>query len=246
MDIPALLLEVGVLLGVGVALAMFGGGGAIILIPYLTKIAGVPLDEAVVLSLITIGINTGIKTWSDRRDIDWHAVILFSVVSFPTAVVSSTYLAPVTPDPVRMALFGVFTLTVAGLMLFPINQGAFSRRTPVALGLSALLTGVICGLIGVGGGIFIAPTLSLFWNTPIKAAVKASLAIVAVQSVAALLGTFGRGVRVEPIELVKLLVLIAVGLMLGKRLKEATSDRNLKSSFAVFLVLVGAWVLIRN
>jgi uncharacterized membrane protein YfcA len=53
-------------------------------------------------------------------------------------------------------------------------------------------------------------------------------------------------VRVEPIELVKLLVLIAVGLMLGKRLKEATSDRNLKSSFAVFLVLVGAWVLIRN
>ena len=34
--------------------------------------------------------------------------------------------------------------------------------------------------------------------------------------------------------------------MLGRRLKEATSDRNLKSYFAVFLVLIGLWVLLRS
>ena len=241
-----LLLDAVVLTGVGVALAMFGGGGAIILIPYLTKVVGYPLDEAVLMSLVTIGINTSIKTWGDRDVVDWKAVITFSLLSFPAAALSSSFLAPVTPDGVRMGMFGVFTLTVATLMLFPIRQDAFSRRNPLALGVSALLTGVVCGLIGVGGGIFIAPTLSLFWSTPIKQAVKGSLAIVAIQSLAALLGYVGRGVTVPPLTLLWILALIALGLVLGRRLKEATSDRNLKSSFAVFLVLIGVWVLLRS
>jgi len=242
---PTLLIDLIVLLSVGLALAMFGGGGAVILIPYLTRIAGYPLDEAVLLSLLTIGINTGIKTVRERHSIDWKAVISFSLLAFPTAALSGSYLAPVVPDPVRMTVFGGFTLTVAGLMLFPINQQAFSRKNPIALGISALLTGVICGLIGVGGGIFIAPTLSLFWKTPIKQAVKGSLAIVALQSAAALIGYAGRGVTVSATTLLTILLIIATGMVMGKRLKAATSDRNLKSYFAFFLIGIGIWVLLR-
>lgn len=246
MDLLPWILDLLVLGSVGIALAMFGGGGAIILIPYLSQVAGYPLDETVLLSLITIGINTGIKTWGNRHTVDWKAVLGFSLLSFPTAVASSTFLAPITPDSVRMGMFGAFTLTVAILMFFPINQNAFSRKNPVALGLAALLTGVICGLIGVGGGIFIAPTLSLFWASPIKKSVQGSLAIVALQSLAALIGYVGRGVTVSPTTVLWILALIAGGMMLGRRLKEATSDRNLKSYFAVFLVLIGLWVLIRS
>ena len=245
MEIPMLLLDATVLISVGLALAMFGGGGAIILIPYLTQVAGYPLDEAVLLSLVTIGINTGIKTVRERHAIDWKPVLTFSILSFPTAALSGNFLAPVTSDTLRMLLFGAFTLTVATLMIYPINKAAFSRKNPLALGISALLTGVICGLIGVVGGIFIAPTLSLFWSTPLKHAVKGSLAIVALQSSAALLGYLGRGVSVDPVPLMKMLLLIAAGLFIGKYLKEATSDRNLKSGFAVFLILIGVWVLLR-
>ena len=245
MDLLPLLLDLLVLGGVGIALAMFGGGGAIILIPYLSQVAGFALDETVLLSLITIGINTSIKTWGNRHSVDWRAVLGFSALSFPTAALASTLLAPITPDSVRLGLFGAFTLTVAVLMLFPINQSAFSRKNPVALGAAALLTGVICGLIGVGGGIFIAPTLSLFWASPIKKSVQGSLAIVALQSLAALIGYVGRGVSVAPETVLWILALIALGMSVGKRLKEATSDRNLKSSFAVFLLLIGVWVLMR-
>ncbi len=240
-----LLLDIVVYLCVGLALAMFGGGGAVILIPYLTQVALKDIDEAVLLSLLTIGINTGMKTFRERKSIDWKAVLTFSLLSFPTAAISGRYLAPITADGLRMTIFGVFTLTVAVLMLFPINQNAFSQKNPLALVISALLTGVICGLIGVGGGIFIAPTLSLFWSTPLKQAVKGSLAIVALQSAAALLGYLGRGVTVAPQELLWILLLIAVGMVLGKRIKAATSDKNLKSGFAVFLVVVGIWVLIK-
>jgi len=131
------------------------------------------------------------------------------------------------------------------LMLFPINPQAFSRKNPMALAISALLTGIICGLIGVGGGIFIAPTLSLFWSTPLKQAVKGSLAIVALQSGAALLGYAGRGVSVSLTSIGWILLLIAAGMFFGKRLKTATSDGNLKSYFAFFLIGIGIWVLVQ-
>jgi uncharacterized membrane protein YfcA len=68
---------------------------------------------------------------------------------------------------------------------------------------------------------------------------------VALQSAAALVGYLGRGVSVSPTALLYILVLIAGGMMVGKKLKAATSDRNLKSGFAVFLVLIGIWVLLR-
>ena len=242
---PSLLIDILIFLSVGIALAMFGGGGAVILIPYLTRIAGYPLDETVLLSLLTIGINTGIKTLRERHEIDWKAVLSFSLLAFPTAAASGSYLAPIVPDGVRMTVFGAFTLTVATLMLFPINPQAFSRKNPMALAISALLTGIICGLIGVGGGIFIAPTLSLFWSTPLKQAVKGSLAIVALQSGAALLGYAGRGVSVSLTSLGWILLLIAAGMFFGKRLKTATSDRNLKSYFAFFLIGIGIWVLVQ-
>ena len=151
LDNVSILIDITILLSVGIALAMFGGGGAVILIPYLTRIAGYPLDEAVLMSLLTIGINTGNKTIRERKSIDWKAVLAFSVLAFPTAAASGSYLAPIVSDAVRMTVFGAFTLTVATLMLFPINQNAFSRKNPLALAISALLTGVICGLIGVGG-----------------------------------------------------------------------------------------------
>lgn len=240
-----LIAHIPVLLTVGIALAMFGGGGAVILVPYLTHVVGYKLDEAVLLSLLTIGINAGLKTIHDRASIDWKAILTFSLLSLPTAGISAACLANNISVEIRMAIFGTFTLTVATLMFFPIKPSVSGRKNPLALSASALLTGVICGLIGVGGGIFIAPTLSLFWATPLKQAVKGSLAIVALQSAAALFGYLGRGVTVSPAPLLGILLLIAGGMVAGKRLKAATSDHNLKSGFAVFLLLIGIWVLVR-
>ena len=86
-----LLLDIIVFLSVGLALAMFGGGGAVILIPYLTLVKVVPMDQAVLLSLLTIGITTGIKTFGERESIDWKPVLIFSLLSFPTAASSGRY-----------------------------------------------------------------------------------------------------------------------------------------------------------
>ena len=231
---------------VGLALSLFGGGGAIILIPYMKIGMSLPVDQAAMLSLITIGLNTGAQSVIDRETIQWKAVTVFSMIAFPATALCGTYLAPVVPDHIRMISFGAFTLTVAGLMFFPFKPQAREKQNLVGIGLAAAATGVLCGLVGVGGGIFIAPALSLFYGISIKEAVKSSLAIVAVQSFTALFAYLARGVRVDLSVAAVMLVLVAIGVLSGRWIKGFIPDKNLKKYFAVFLVGIGVWVLMRS
>ncbi len=230
---------------VGLALSLFGGGGAIILIPYMTIGLSLPVDQAALLSLITIGLNTGAQSVIDRKTIEWRAVVVFSLIAFPATVLSGTYLAPVVPDHIRMICFGIFTLGVAGIMFFPFKPNAGEKQNLPGIGVAAAATGVLCGLVGVGGGIFIAPALSLFYRIPIKEAVKSSLAIVAIQSSTALLAYLGRGVRVSLTTAIVMIVLVGIGVVAGRRLKSYIPDKNLKKFFACFLVAIGIWVILR-
>ena len=231
---------------VGLALSLFGGGGAIILIPYMKIGMSLPVDQAALLSLITIGINTGVQSLVDRRTIQWKAVGVFSVVALPVTGLSGTFLAPVVPDAIRMIGFGVFTLSVAGLMLRPFRPDKGTREDLMGIAAAAAATGGLCGMVGVGGGIFIAPALVLFYRIPIKDAIKSSLAIVAIQSFTALAAYLGRGVRVEPDLTAYMLTLVAVGVFLGRWLKQYIPDMLLKRSFALFLVGIGFWVIFRS
>ena len=230
---------------VGMALSLFGGGGAIILIPYMKTGLSMPMDQAALLSLITIGVNTSLQSVLDRHAIQWKAVTVFSLIAFPATVLSGNYLAPAVPDHVRMICFGVFTLSVAALISFPFKPRGEDKKSLTGVSISAAATGVLCGLVGVGGGIFIAPALSLFYRIPIKEAVKSSLAIVAVQSITALLTYLSRGVRVPLSFALVMLVMVGLGVIGGRRLKGFISERRLKQAFAFFLVGIGFWVIIR-
>ena len=231
---------------VGFALALFGGGGAMILIPYLKQVLGFPVDQAALLSLITIGTNTGIQTIQDRKAIAWRPVMLFSIVSFPVASLSGQFLAPITSDTLRMILFGVFTLSVALMMLLRKNRESEDQGVNLSgLGCAAITTGIICGLVGVGGGIFITPALIMVFGLGIKESTRSSLAIVTLQSVAALGAYLNRGVSIEPRFVLLTMATIAIGFIAGQRIKSLLPDQKLKQWFSLFLLVVGTWVLIR-
>jgi uncharacterized membrane protein YfcA len=100
-------------------------------------------------------------------------------------------------------------------------------------------------LVGVGGGIFIAPALCLFYRIPIKEAVKSSLAIVAVQSFTAMVAYIGRGVRVDLSFSLVMLLMVGLGVVGGRRLKGLIPEQRLKQLFGFFLVGIGCWVILR-
>lgn len=110
------------------------------------------------------------------------------------------------------------------------------------------IIGLLSGLVGIGGGIFLAPILNHFrWTTPLKIAALASFFIL-VNSVSGLLGLFNSGTLVLPWkEALILITVVFLGGQLGIRvsLKKLTPN-GIKRVTALLVLVVGLRVLLKN
>lgn len=110
------------------------------------------------------------------------------------------------------------------------------------------IIGLLSGLVGIGGGIFLAPILNHFkWSTPIKIAALASFFIL-VNSVSGLVGLFNAGTLVLPWkEALILIIVVFLGGQLGIRisLKKLTPN-GIKRVTALLVLVVGLRVLLKN
>jgi uncharacterized membrane protein YfcA len=101
-----------------------------------------------------------------------------------------------------------------------------------------LFTGIISGLVGIGGGVVIVPSLALLAKFPIKTAVGTSLGALLLP-----VGIFGAMTYHKAGNLnVKAAALIAAGLVvgvfLGAQIVQHISDTQLRKFFAVFLLVI--------
>lgn len=108
--------------------------------------------------------------------------------------------------------------------------------------------GLLSGLVGIGGGIFLSPILNHFkWNIPIKIAALASFFIL-VNSLSSLLGYFNSGTLALPWkETLILMAVVFLGGQLGIRisLKKLTPN-GIKRVTALLVLFVGLRVLLKN
>jgi uncharacterized protein len=124
--------------------------------------------------------------------------------------------------------------------------GAPVGRMPLGLiVVEGLAVGVLTGLVGVGGGFLIVPALVLLGKIPMKQAVGTSLLVIAMKSAAGFVGYLG---QVEvPWGFMTLFTAVAVvGILGGTYLVQYVSQAALKRAFAVFLVLMGGFILYQN
>jgi len=105
--------------------------------------------------------------------------------------------------------------------------------------------GVLTGFLGVGGGFLIVPALVMLVGLPIRQAVGTSLIIIAMNSLAGLLGHLN-GVPID-LTVVALFVVAGVaGSLAGARLARIVKPEQLRTSFAVFVVLLAVVLLVDN
>jgi uncharacterized membrane protein YfcA len=111
--------------------------------------------------------------------------------------------------------------------------------------LEGIAVGILTGLVGVGGGFLIVPALVLLGKLPMKQAVGTSLLVIAMKSAAGFYGYLG---QVEvPWAFMGLFTLVAIaGIFAGTYLVRFVSQAQLKRSFAVFLIVMGAFILWQN
>lgn len=240
---------------IGLVLGLLGSGGSILTVPVLVYLAGEPDKVAIAESLAIVGgiAAAGALPYARQKLVDWHSVLYFGVPGI-VGTYGGAALAQWVPGTVQLALFAVVMLLAAGLMFrgkknldadAPIRRQALWKIAAEGLGV-----GVLTGLVGVGGGFLIVPALVLLGGLSMRLAVGTSLLIIAAKSFAGFwkyLDVLAEGGLAVDWTLIGLFTAIGIGgSFLGNALSQRVPQDNLKRGFAVFLVVMGVFILWRE
>ncbi len=115
------------------------------------------------------------------------------------------------------------------------------------IGLEGLLVGILTGLVGVGGGFLVVPALVLLGKLPMRVAVGTSLAVIALKSMSGFYKYLDVLDRLDlSVSWSTVGAFIAVGVaggVVGHRVASQVNQQRLRQAFAVFLVVMGLFVL---
>ena len=117
-------------------------------------------------------------------------------------------------------------------------------NTLTTLGISGI-SGLVSGLLGVGGGIIGVPTMNLLAKVPVKVASATSNFMIGVTAAASSSVYFVRG-DVQPLLVAPLMVGVVVGAAVGTRLLRRTPPLRVKLLFAVLLVAVSIAMILKG
>jgi uncharacterized protein len=205
---------------------------------------------AIALICNIIVVTGGAWRFSRAGHLNWRGLMPFLAASVPAAWLGGRI-------PISETLFiGVLggSLLIAGAhLLFQPQQGETNapRKTPIAIALVAGGgIGFISGLVGIGGGIFLAPILYfLHWGRAKEIAGACSLFIL-VNSVSGLAGQFMKLEGFEAVSMIQdywlLFPAVLIGGQIGSRLSSAAlSPKTIKRLTAILIVYVSLRLLLR-
>jgi hypothetical protein len=245
----------GVTLGfvVGVVLGLLGGGGSILAVPIFLYVFRVDPKPAIAMSLAVVGMSAFVGFLGHWRQgsVNLRVGLPFGVVAMAAAFLTARVSDRV-PEVLQLSLFAIFAFTAAVIMLFdslrPVQRapapGATPHFTPV-LGVEAVGVGALTALIGAGGGFVIVPALVYLAGVPVREAVGSSLLIITLNALSGFAGYIGQ----EPIDwtLVGLFTgVAALGAVLGTRLNRHVSQVRIKQGFALLILTLGGYLVLRQ
>lgn len=259
---------------VGLSLGLTGGGGAIFAVPLLVYGLGMSPKEAVGISLAAVG-STSLVGFLHRwklGQVELRTGLLFSVAGMLGAPLG-TWIGNQLPETLLLLLFAGLMVFVAVRMWRKaadpvadnINCPApelhqegptcqrdasgsliLTSRCARLLLLVGVLTGVLSGMFGVGGGFVIVPALVLFSGMSIHRAVGTSLMVIALVSVSGVSSLIWSGREIPLMTSVLFVTGGIAGLFLGQQIGKRMSGPALQRFFAVAILAVATLVIVRN
>jgi uncharacterized membrane protein YfcA len=225
------------------AAAGFGGGSAYLAV---LAVSGIPYQTVPQTALLCNVVVTVGGVWHFRRGghLALGRVLPFFVLSIPMAYVGGQI-------EIGRQLFLIImggALLAAGIrMMLPRPEAGARPASPktewlIGLPVGAAL-GLLSGVVGIGGGIFLAPILLLTgWTTSKQTAAAASLFIL-VNSAAGLAGHLVKSVHIGWTAL-PLVVAALVGGQIGSRVGSyKLSGDGVRRLLAAVIIVVGARLL---
>jgi hypothetical protein len=125
------------------------------------------------------------------------------------------------------------------------SPGPATQGATVRLVLQGLAVGSFTGLVGAGGGFLIVPALTLWAGLSMHVAVGTSLLVIVLNTMAGFLGYLNH-VQVD-FKLIGAVSVIAIaGSFVGSALATKINPASLRRAFAVFVLAMAAFILVRE
>jgi len=234
---------------IGLSLGILGGGGSILTVPAFVYIMGIEAKSAIAMSLVVVGAAAlvGAGTHWRSGNLRLRTAILFGLVAMLGSYAGARAAAFI-PATIQLATLGVVMLAAALSMLRPMAaRPVTDARAPLSprLVAVALAVGALTGIVGIGGGFLIVPALVLLGGVPMKEAVGTSLLVIAMNSASGFAGYAGT-VAIQWTFVAAFTAVAIVGILAGSYLVRFVSAPALKRAFAIFLFVIGAFVLFQN
>jgi uncharacterized membrane protein YfcA len=194
-------------IGVGFAGGLLGIGGSVIMVPvtfFVFVALGVPPDMAIKLAFgsnLLVIFPTAISgAWAHtkREAVCWNTGIRLGIFGAIGALIGATVTTQFLSEEILIPAFGLVVGIAAIRMLTsrtPKVDGE-PKNSPVLLPLLGFPVGIICGMLGIGGGIIIVPLLTIALKYKMHHAVGTSLSMMIFTSFGGAIGYLINGLSV--------------------------------------------------
>jgi hypothetical protein len=232
---------------------LFGVGGGILIVPALVLV--LRFDQRLahgtsLAAVLPIAISS-LTSYAIDGKVDWIVGLLLAAGATLGAVIGTHILHRLPHDTLAIAFAVLLVATAVRLLLDDSDAGGRAALTvigAVSLVLIGLLTGILAGLLGVGGGIIMVPVMVVAFGIPAAVAKGTSLLVIVPT---ALMGTWRNRTKKNADMRVATILGLAgvVSAFLGGMISVGMSESLSNALFAALLILVAirmTWQLVAS
>lgn len=227
---------------VGLTLGLLGGGGSILTVPAIVFAMGIDPKTAVVMSLPIVGgaAFVGAARHARMGNVDLPVAIPFGLAAmlgaYGGAMIGRT-LEGSTQLTILAAVMFLAAISMLRRAELPEPAASMPHRVTPQLLLIGVVTGVLTGLVGIGGGFLLVPALVLLAGVSMHKAVGTSLLVMTMNTIAGYAG-YHTAVDVPWVLVLEFGAVAALGIVLGTALLPRVPQVALKRAFALLLIVV--------
>lgn len=161
---------VGIGLLAGLLSGLFGVGGGTVIVPFLVMLLRFDQRLAAGTSLAAIvpTATVGVISYAVHGSVAWIAALLLAAGAVVGAQIGTWLLPRLSLTVLRSAFVGFLVAVIVSLFVVIPSRDAelvLTWLSGAALVVLGIVTGILSGLIGVGGGIIVVPALMVLFGT---------------------------------------------------------------------------------
>ncbi len=252
---------------IGAIMGLTGAGGGILAVPVIVAGMHWTMQQAAPVALIAVAAGAAVGAIDGFKHglVRYKAAMLMAICGVPITRLGQQW-AHVLPQFVLMGGFALLMLAVSWRFYKESQQTHLTSKedalrlafissatgkfiwTPIAALILAgigMMTGLMTGLLGVGGGFLIVPLMRRFTHLAVPGIVATSLFVITLVGSGGVVNALLAGAELPVVETSSFVGAMICGMLIGRRVSRKLQPWQVQRGFAVLLSLVSAYMLFK-